>query len=556
VQNALQTQDGIGFKRRPLYARIHHDDLRIEHSLYLKLANPLANNDLVEVTNSEGGDDWPPHLRFIAVNHADRYSPVIHVNQEGYLSNGPKKAMVGYYLGDFGEMLLSDLPFDVVDAESDNLNIVYSGHLTHRPDMLEEQNWVQYQKVWEADFGEWDEPGNYFLRVEGLGASFSFRIDDGLAMKLARAYALGLYHQRCGGENSLPYTRHVHAACHTVPAVVPDPQQNSPSPYSITHINHVLFGETGAFNLRLATMDSPSELPPTEDLTILIAKYNDFNVIHFRIYNGAGDIVLDQNEKEYDSSQVQALKDMLEGYWGQNLDDVVKNMAANTRREITEQALLVTWEPEQYWQTGQRHNGRHFGYHHLAPRLQTIEAGLYPIQKTGTVDVSMGHHDAGDYSKYTINSAHLIHTLIFAADNFPDVAQLNNLGLPESNDQYGISDLLELAKWEADFLVKMQDGDGGFFFLVYPKRHRYEGDVLPDHNDPRYVPQVVLPKNTAATAAAVAALAEIGSSPEFCCDSSIQPDWEGTGSWTLTIGSFNGDIDEVRISNKIREYPE
>jgi hypothetical protein len=24
----------------------------------------------------------------------------------------------------------------------------------------------------------------------------------------------------------------------------------------------------------------------------------------------------------------------------------------------------------------------------------------------------------------------------------------------------------------------------------------------------------------------------------------------------LTIGSFNGDIDEVRISNKIREYPE
>src|SRR5450755_4007723 len=74
------------------------------------------------------------------------------------------------------------------------------------------------------------------------------------------------------------------------------------------------------------------------------------------------------------------------------------------------------------------------------------------------------------------------------------------LGIPESGD--GKSDLLQEAKIEADFLAKMQDSDGGFYFLVYPRDRKYEDNVLPDHGDP----QIVFPKTTAATAAAVAAL--------------------------------------------------
>src|SRR6185369_11496594 len=120
-----------------------------------------------------------------------------------------------------------------------------------------------------------------------------------------------------------------------------------------------------------------------------------------------------------------------------------------------------------------------------------------------------GHHDAGDYSKYTINSAALIHHLVFAADSFSGAGTLDNLNLPESGD--GKSDLLQEAKWEADFLSKMQDADGGFYFLVYPRDRVYEDNVLPDHGDP----QVVFPKTTAVTAAAVGALAEIASSPRF-----------------------------------------
>jgi hypothetical protein len=60
---------------------------------------------------------------------------------------------------------------------------------------------------------------------------------------------------------------------------------------------------------------------------------------------------------------------------------------------------------------------------------------------------------------------------------------MDNLGIPESGD--GIPDVLQEAKWEADFLAKMQDADGGFYFLVYPKGREYESNVLPENGDPR-----------------------------------------------------------------------
>src|SRR6185436_180089 len=113
----------------------------------------------------------------------------------------------------------------------------------------------------------------------------------------------------------------------------------------------------------------------------------------------------------------------------------------------------------------------------------------------------------GDYSKYTINVSHLVHLLTFTADSIGGAGALDNLGLPQSGD--GTSDVLQEAKQESDFLAKMQDADGGFYFLVYPKNREYEGDVSPDMGDA----QVVWPKTTSVTAASVGALAEIASSP-------------------------------------------
>src|SRR5712671_6250517 len=93
----------VGFKRRPLSAPFEVYDLRIENSLYLQLAAPISDNQTVEVKNP-GGNLWSSAMQFIAKADPLRYSPAIHVNQEGYVPNFSKKAMVGYYIGSMGEM--------------------------------------------------------------------------------------------------------------------------------------------------------------------------------------------------------------------------------------------------------------------------------------------------------------------------------------------------------------------------------------------------------------------------------------------------------------------
>jgi len=381
---------GIGFKRRPLYAPLLVHDLRIANCFYLQLGAPLSANQSVQVLNP-GGALWGSSINFSNVVNPLRYSPAIHVNQEGYIPNYPKQAMVGYYLGNLGEMdIPASLGFTLVDAATGAQ--VYQGSLTPRKDVGYNFTPTPYQKVLMADFTSFNTPCEYRLLVPGLGASLPFLIDSGIGMDFARTYALGLYHQRCGSDNKMPFTRHTHNICHSAQVDIPSPA----SSFAFTW-------------------------------TTLASKNADY--------------------------------------------------ASNPR--------------------------------HTAPQLKDEASQLYPFINKGKIDVSKGHHDAGDYSKYTVNTAGLIHYLTFAVDSFPGVADLDNLGLPESGD--GISDVLQIAKWEADYISKLQDADGGFYFLVYPRDREYESNVTPDNGDP----QVVWPKNTLVTASSVAALAQIASSPLF-----------------------------------------
>ncbi len=383
----------VYFKRRPFYGPMSNRDFRMENSLYLILASPVSDGQFVEVKNPNG-KLWPATMYFTNTVDPLGYSPAIHVNQEGYLPNYAKQAMIGYYVGNLGEMSIpAALGFKLVDANTGAT--VFTGPLVQRPDSGYTYTPTPYQQVYLADFTSFNTAGEYRLVVPTLGASLPFLINDGILMSYARAYALGLYHQRCGTNTALPYTRFVHGVCHAAPASIPT---NNANPFTFT--------------------------------------------------------------------------------W-----NTISNYATQVNSDNPPQT---------------------------APLLTSPAAQLFPFVNQGpTVDVSGGHHDAGDYSKYTINVAHLIHYLTFEVDSLPGMAAFDNLGIPESGD--GISDLLQEAKWEADFLSKMQDRDGGFYFLVYPLNREYENNVTPDNGDP----QVVWPKTSSATAAASAALAQIGSSPLF-----------------------------------------
>ena len=118
-----------------------------------------------------------------------------------------------------------------------------------------------------------------------------------------------------------------------------------------------------------------------------------------------------------------------------------------------------------------------------------------------SMQVTGGWHDAGDYNKFSGNTALSAGLLLYAYDlntcNFSD----HQLDIPESGN--GIPDILDEVSWALKWLLKMQRDDGAVYHKV--SQEKWIGEFLPDQ-DPstRYIFDV----SSAATAsfAAVTAL--------------------------------------------------
>ena len=86
------------------------------------------------------------------------------------------------------------------------------------------------------------------------------------------------------------------------------------------------------------------------------------------------------------------------------------------------------------------------------------------IYGTDTViDVTGGWHDAGDYGRYVVPGAKTIMDLFMAYEQTED-AQSDNLDIPESGN--GVPDLLDEARYELEWMFKMQAEDGGVYHKV------------------------------------------------------------------------------------------
>src|SRR5439155_19345420 len=120
---------------------------------------------------------WTETMRFVAVADPNRYSPAIHVNQEGYAPGFTKKATVGYYLGNLGELSITAAAgFKLVDAVSGAQ--VFTGTLVRHRDVGYTYTPLPYQAVYDANFTSFTTPGVYRLVVPGLGSSLPFAINE------------------------------------------------------------------------------------------------------------------------------------------------------------------------------------------------------------------------------------------------------------------------------------------------------------------------------------------------------------------------------------------
>jgi endoglucanase len=97
------------------------------------------------------------------------------------------------------------------------------------------------------------------------------------------------------------------------------------------------------------------------------------------------------------------------------------------------------------------------GYSHPACHLH---GEFHPSSGAkGRRDNIGGWHDAGDYGRYMVNSGIATGTLLWAWEIFGQKIKNISLQIPESGN--GTPDILNEARWNLEWMLKMQDDDGG-----------------------------------------------------------------------------------------------
>lgn len=116
------------------------------------------------------------------------------------------------------------------------------------------------------------------------------------------------------------------------------------------------------------------------------------------------------------------------------------------------------------------------GYAHAACHT---EGAFHPSSgREGPAPSVRGWHDAGDYGRYVVNSGITTGTLLWTWELFGRRFGGLRLDIPESGD--AVPDFLDEVRWNLDWMLSMQDADGG----VWHKQtsERFADFVMPEQD--------------------------------------------------------------------------
>jgi len=200
----------------------YHQEWTLDHRLFLVLPRPMKAGKTY--TLSMKGLLANASSTSFTYDPARTRSEAVRVNQLGYSPAAPKRyAYISAWLGDLGPLSFRDYSkswrFRVLDGAT--LKQVFEGTPALRRSATEGMDGGQpgegshwRTEVWECDLSPFTTPGEYVLSVDGLGASFPFRIDADVYRTAFMAAMRGLYHQRCGTARPAQYTEYVRGICH------------------------------------------------------------------------------------------------------------------------------------------------------------------------------------------------------------------------------------------------------------------------------------------------------------------------------------------------------
>ena len=151
------------------------------------------------------------------------FSEAIHVSQLGFDPDDPKLAFLSLWMGQdkdgtaapTPENFKGGLQFWIVDAKTGlrvgDQGIVRRAKLSSTAMADEDfregvQNYAATD-VLTLDFSDFNQPGDYFIQVDGVGRSFEFEIAENTWEKAFQVSMQGLYNQRSGTAIGGPYSK-------------------------------------------------------------------------------------------------------------------------------------------------------------------------------------------------------------------------------------------------------------------------------------------------------------------------------------------------------------
>lgn len=198
-----------------------HGRITFVHGCYLELPEPLQDGQTCTIDVAEAG-----RASFV-YDETRSVSRAIKINQAGYLPDiRGKYAYLGAWLQSAGPHDFGFAKsFQVVDAG--NGKVVLEGPVTLRdahsrmapvPDKKQDPATrppMTGEDVYQIDLGALKVEGTFFIRVPGVGRSWSFRHAPDAYGEVFYTACRALYHQRCGIALQAPYTAWPRIQCHT-----------------------------------------------------------------------------------------------------------------------------------------------------------------------------------------------------------------------------------------------------------------------------------------------------------------------------------------------------
>lgn len=192
-----------------------------------------------------------------------------------------------------------------------------------------------------------------------------------------------------------------------------------------------------------------------------------------------------------------------EGTYNVVIDDKLNSHSFEIKKGIYTEALNAAIKSFYFQRASMPIEEKFGGIYKREAGLMDDKCSFHPSsgKSEGVLNSPGGWFDAGDYGKYIVNAAFSVGQMLQLVEQYPEVIDDGALNIPESGN--GTSDLWDELKYELDWILTMQDADGGVFHKLTAKN--FSGFIMPNEFE---LDRMVIGKGTAATLDFAAVLAQ------------------------------------------------